>query len=165
MLHLLSTTPCSSLVDFGLRLIRTRCNSIGNIILRLLCGVLGLVGLCLDLLLAWGGRTTEAEEEDEEGDEGDTDGARHLWNERDSLHWALLEQLNEQSSLLLDEEDWVLEEDEVGWGLLVVSGWLSSLLGGLLVGLLDVEGLLLESLGLCLVVSDVDVVEEDVLVH
>lgn len=91
----------------------------------------------------------------------------------------------EEVKLLLDVVNWVLGEDKVGWGagwLGLVNLWLLGELDQLLDGVLLVEGLIGELLGTgCPVsnrkgywevvdllsnrVADVDVVEEDIILH
>jgi hypothetical protein len=134
--------------------------------------LLGLVGLGLDLLLARGGSGTTTdgtEEKSNDGNDENTETASNLGNELDGLDGVTLEDGNEEVKLLADVEDGVISEHEVHRRLRVVLLLVLLGLGGLFLGLLDsvldLEGLLGESSGILLGVTDVDVVEEDIVLH
>lgn len=134
--------------------------------------VLGLLGLLLDLsgsLLDRGGvgsNADNAEDEAEDGEEDSGNAASNLGNELDGLNGVALGDGQEQVKLLSDVGLGVIQELEVVGrsGLVLLLGSLG-LLKGLLNGVLLEESLLGELAGILNGVTNVDVVEKDILLH
>ena len=113
--------------------------------------------------------TDGTNEEGEDGDNENSETASDLGNELYCLDGVTLGDGDEEVKLLLDVEDGVVGELEVHGGLGRVLGLILLGLGSLFLlllnGALDLERLLGEGSGILLGVTDVDVVEEDVVLH
>lgn len=169
--HLLARAPRAPLAGLLLGLLRAARDGLGDLLLGLLGLGLGLLSVGLDLVLGGsrgGAAAEEADEDEEEGDDADGDAGGDLGDELDGLDGVALGDGGEQVDLLLGVGDGVVHEGHVERGLGLVSLVFFGLLGLLLLlfdGLLDVEGGLREGLGIGDGVADVDVVEEDVVLH
>lgn len=134
--------------------------------------VLNILSLVLDVgssLLGGRGSAARAGKTDNDGNKGDQDSTNttsDLRDELDGLNGVLLGDGDEEVKLLLDEVDGVIEELQVagGLGLLRLLGLVVQL-SELLKRVLLLEGLLGKLGSVLNRVSNVDVVEEDVVLH
>lgn len=162
----------ASLLNLGLSSLCRRADSLSSLVLGVDSSLLGLLGLGLDLVLAGSSSSTTTDGTNEEGKDGDNENsetASDLGNELYCLDGVTLGDGDEEVKLLLDVEDGVVGELEVHGGLGRVLGLILLGLGSLFLlllnGALDLERLLGEGSGILLGVTDVDVVEEDVVLH